>query len=99
MTGAPQFGPSAITPDGYAVNTMAPPYWPTWIRDPERPDYSKPALPQPASTAAQTHTSAPDSRQPGIARLGAIYGLYGLGYIIPATFLYMLSVLTKTVSR
>ena len=46
-----------------------------------------PALPQPASTAAQTHTSAPDSRQPGIARLGAIYGLYGLGYIIPATFL------------
>ncbi|WP_407730368.1 acid phosphatase [Pseudomonas helleri] len=45
MTGAPQFGPSAITPDGYAVNTMAPPYWPTWIRDPERPDYSKPDLP------------------------------------------------------
>ena len=45
MTGAPQFGPSAITPDGYAVNTMAPPYWPTWIRDPVRPDYSKPDLP------------------------------------------------------
>ncbi|MFJ7883462.1 acid phosphatase [Pseudomonas sp. NPDC096917] len=45
MTGAPQFGPSALTPDGFAVNTMAPPYWPTWIRDPERPDYSKPDLP------------------------------------------------------
>ncbi|MGY4490658.1 acid phosphatase [Pseudomonas sp. TE3610] len=44
MTGAPAFGPSAITPDGFAVNTMAPPYWPTWIRDPERPDYSKPDL-------------------------------------------------------
>ena len=41
MTGPPQFGPSALTPDGYAVNTMAPPYWPTWIRDPERPDYAK----------------------------------------------------------
>ncbi|WP_248806698.1 acid phosphatase [Pseudomonas sp. MWU13-2100] len=45
MTGAPQFGPSALTPDGYAVNTMAPPYWPTWIRDPEHPDYAKPDLP------------------------------------------------------
>jgi len=45
MDGPPQFGPSALTPDGYAVNTMAPPYWPTWIRDPEHPDYSKPDLP------------------------------------------------------
>ncbi|EZI25796.1 acid phosphatase [Pseudomonas extremaustralis] len=45
MTGPPQFGPSALTPDGYAVNTLAPPYWPTWIRDPENPDYSKPDLP------------------------------------------------------
>ncbi|MBA1244524.1 acid phosphatase [Pseudomonas japonica] len=45
MQGPPQFGPSAITPDGYAVNTLAPPYWPTWIRDPDRPDYSKPDLP------------------------------------------------------
>ena len=46
-----------------------------------------PVLPQPAAAAAQTHTAPTDSRQPGIARLGAIYGLYGLGYIIPATFL------------
>ncbi len=45
MTGAPQFGPSALTPDGYGVNTLAPPYWPTWIRDPQNPDYSKPDLP------------------------------------------------------
>ncbi len=45
MTGPPQFGPSALTPDGYGVNTMAPPYWPTWLRDPEKPDYSKPDLP------------------------------------------------------
>jgi acid phosphatase len=44
MTGAPQFGPSLLTPDGFAVNTMAPPYWPTWLRDPEKPDYSKPDL-------------------------------------------------------
>ncbi|WP_407311279.1 acid phosphatase [Pseudomonas sp. nanlin1] len=44
MTGPPQFGPSALTPDGYAVNTLAPPYWPTWLRDPDNPDYSKPGL-------------------------------------------------------
>ncbi|KPC24091.1 Phosphoesterase family protein [Pseudomonas syringae pv. cilantro] len=44
MEGPPQFGPSAITPDGYAVNTLAPPYWPTWLRDPQNPDYSKPGL-------------------------------------------------------
>ena len=53
MTGPPQFGPSALTPDGYAVNTMAPPYWPTWIRDPENPDYSKPDLPN--VLVPQTH--------------------------------------------
>ncbi|MBK5537134.1 acid phosphatase [Pseudomonas sp. TH05] len=53
MTGPPQFGPSALTPDGYAVNTMAPPYWPTWIRDPERPDYAKADLP--SVLVPQTH--------------------------------------------
>ncbi|AZC20758.1 acid phosphatase [Pseudomonas sp. CMR5c] len=53
MDGAPQFGPSALTPDGYAVNTMAPPYWPTWIRDPDRPDYAKPDLP--SVLVPQTH--------------------------------------------
>ena len=44
MTGPPQFGPSLLTPDGYAVNTMAPPFWPTWLRDKEKPDYSQPDL-------------------------------------------------------
>lgn len=53
MTGPPQFGPSALTPDGYAVNTLAPPYWPTWIRDPENPNYSKPDLPN--VLVPQTH--------------------------------------------
>ncbi|WPN53269.1 acid phosphatase [Pseudomonas sp. P9_2] len=53
MTGPPQFGPSALTPDGYAVNTLAPPYWPTWIRDPQNPDYSKPDLPN--VLVPQTH--------------------------------------------
>ncbi|MBD8671481.1 acid phosphatase [Pseudomonas lurida] len=53
MSGPPQFGPSALTPDGYGVNTLAPPYWPTWIRDPENPDYSKPDLPN--VLVPQTH--------------------------------------------
>ncbi|WP_455911996.1 acid phosphatase [Pseudomonas putida] len=53
MTGPPQFGPSALTPDGYGVNTLAPPYWPTWIRDPDNPDYSKPDLPN--VLVPQTH--------------------------------------------
>ena len=53
MTGPPQFGPSALTPDGYGVNTLAPPYWPTWIRDPERPAYSKADLPN--VMVPQTH--------------------------------------------
>jgi acid phosphatase len=44
MSGPPSFGPSLLTPDGYGVNTMAPPFWPTWIRDPERPDYAKPGV-------------------------------------------------------
>ncbi|PFG59808.1 acid phosphatase [Pseudomonas poae] len=53
MTGPPQFGPSALTPDGYGVNTLAPPYWPTWIRDPENPDNAKADLPN--VLVPQTH--------------------------------------------
>lgn len=40
LTGIPKFGPSQITPDGYAVNTMQPPHWPSASRDPQRPDYA-----------------------------------------------------------
>ena len=44
-------------------------------------------LPTPAAQPSPSVTVAPSARTPGISRLGAIYGLYGLGYIIPATFL------------
>ena len=47
------FGPSALTPDGYAVNTMAPPYWPTWSRDRNNPAYAEPN--QPSVLVPQTH--------------------------------------------
>lgn len=33
LQGPPRFGPAQITPDGYAVNTMQPPYWPSATRD------------------------------------------------------------------
>jgi hypothetical protein len=45
-----------------------------------------PALPKP--TAAATHTApVVVSGNSGIARLCVVYALYGVGYIIPATFL------------
>ncbi len=45
-----------------------------------------PFLPQSTATAVAAPSTA-TSNQRGIGRLGVIYGLYGLGYIIPATFL------------
>jgi predicted MFS family arabinose efflux permease len=45
-----------------------------------------PFLPQPAATVSPAPTVSTAGNQ-GIARLGVIYALYGLGYIIPATFL------------
>ncbi|MDR0226413.1 MAG: acid phosphatase [Burkholderiaceae bacterium] len=53
MQGVPKFGPSALTPDGYAVNTMAPPYWPTSPRDKSNPAYAEPN--QPSVLVPQTH--------------------------------------------
>ncbi len=45
-----------------------------------------PILPQPAASVAAAPTAVA-SKSTGIPRLGLIYALYGLGYIIPATFL------------
>ncbi|MEO6854473.1 MAG: acid phosphatase [Rhodoferax sp.] len=53
MEGPPKFDPNALTPDGYAVNTMAPPYWPTWSRDTANPDYAAPN--QPSVLVPQVH--------------------------------------------
>lgn len=40
LTGEPHFVPSKLTPDYYAVNTMLPPYAPTYQLDPARPGYA-----------------------------------------------------------
>lgn len=45
-----------------------------------------PILPQPTASVAATPTAVA-SKSAGIPRLSLIYALYGLGYIIPATFL------------
>ena len=45
-----------------------------------------PFLPQPAAPSTVTPPAAMSGAQ-GVGRLPVIYGLYGLGYIIPATFL------------
>ncbi|WDF70921.1 acid phosphatase [Novosphingobium sp. KACC 22771] len=38
--GPPQFVPSTLSPDFWAVNTMLPPYAPTYELDPDRPGYA-----------------------------------------------------------
>ncbi|MGZ0702183.1 YbfB/YjiJ family MFS transporter [Pseudomonas piscis] len=45
-----------------------------------------PILPQ-AATGAHGASQERPVRAPGVGRLGLVYGLYGAGYIIPATFL------------
>lgn len=46
-----------------------------------------PILPRPAPIAPNTAPPPPASNRGAIARLGLIYALYGVGYILPATFL------------
>ncbi|OAI94015.1 MFS transporter [Pseudomonas putida] len=47
----------------------------------------RPMLPQPENTPLQPASGLTVHPTRGIARLGLIYGLYGIGYIIPATFM------------
>jgi len=68
--GAPKFGPSALTPDGYGVNTMLPPYWPTVQRDPKRPDYALPD--QPSVMLPQRHEHIGDK----LSRKGVDWAWY-----------------------
>jgi acid phosphatase len=69
LEGPPKFGPSALTPDGYAVNTMAPPYWPTWSRDRNNPAYAEPN--QPSAGAADARAHRRQAQQEG-RRLGLV---------------------------
>lgn len=47
----------------------------------------RPLLPQPEESPLQAVSGLTTHPTCGIARLGLIYGLYGIGYIIPATFM------------
>lgn len=58
LQGIPKFGPSQITPDGYAVNTMQPSYWPSATRDPVNPDLA--IADKPNTLPPQTHTHIGD---------------------------------------
>lgn len=58
LTGIPQFGASALTPDGYGVNTMAPPYWPSFSRDATDPTQADATNPQ--TMVPQTHNNIGD---------------------------------------
>ncbi|MBF8795519.1 MFS transporter [Pseudomonas monteilii] len=46
-----------------------------------------PWLPRVQPATAVARALHDDATQPGIGRLGMVYGLYGIGYILPATFL------------
>lgn len=58
LTGIPQFGASALTPDGYGVNTMAPPYWPSFSRDATHPELADATSPQ--TMVPQDHNNIGD---------------------------------------
>jgi acid phosphatase len=74
LDGKPKYVNSgAITPDGYAVNTMAPPYQPTWVRpapggDPAHADPSDPSVLPP-----QTYDTIGDL----LSRRGVDWAWYG----------------------
>lgn len=58
LDGRPRFGPSTLTPDFWAVNTMAPPYAPSWSRDKSDPDLADPS--QPMTLVPQVHATIGD---------------------------------------
>lgn len=58
LDGRPRFGPSALTPDFWAVNTMMPPYAPSISRSPSDPRVADPA--QPLTLPPQTHETIGD---------------------------------------
>ncbi|PIB95677.1 acid phosphatase [Caulobacter sp. X] len=58
LDGRPRFGPSALTPDFWAVNTMMPPYAPSVSRSPADPGLADPD--QPLTLPPQTHQTIGD---------------------------------------
>ncbi|RZF60690.1 acid phosphatase [Sphingomonas populi] len=58
MEGPVRFVPTTLSPDFYAVNTMLPPYAPTYDLDPNRPAYANAA--SPSTLVPQQHATIGD---------------------------------------
>ena len=58
IDGPPQLVPNVITPDFWAVNTMLPPYAPTYELDPDRPGYANWSSPR--TLVPQSHRTIGD---------------------------------------
>jgi acid phosphatase len=58
MDGQPQFVPNTLSPDFWAVNTIMPPYAPTYELDPQRPGYAN--WQSSATLVPQTHKTIGD---------------------------------------
>ncbi|HWU02125.1 MAG TPA: acid phosphatase, partial [Novosphingobium sp.] len=74
LEGPAEMVESTISPDGYAVNTMLPPYAPSYNLDPARPAYADAA--NPMTLPAQTHMTIGDT----LSAKGVTWAWYGGGF-------------------
>ncbi|MDN4056405.1 acid phosphatase [Massilia sp. YIM B02763] len=74
LEGKPKFvNNGAITPDGYAVNTMAPPYQPSWVRPAPGGDKDHADPQDPSTLPPQTYDTIGDL----LSRKGVDWAWYG----------------------
>ncbi len=74
LEGKPKFvNNGAITPDGYAVNTMAPPYQPSWVRPAPGGDAQAADPQDPSTLPPQTYDTIGDL----LSRKGVDWAWYG----------------------
>jgi len=77
LEGKPKFvNNGAITPDGYAVNTMAPPYQPSWVHPAPGGDAASADPQDPSVLPPQTYDTIGDL----LSRQGVSWAWYGGGF-------------------